>query len=159
MGLMDILNGMQNGPRGQPQPSAPGSSGGMSPMTMAMLALLAYKAFKNFGGSQAPAGTTRPPLPGGLGSGGGGGLGDILGGLLGGGPSGGSSQLPGGRSPGSVLNGGLGSLIQDLQNSGQGRVAQSWVGKGRNEEIAPNDLAKALGADTINALSQQTGMS
>jgi hypothetical protein len=54
MGLMDILNGMQNGPRGQPQPSAPGSSGGMSPMTMAMLALLAYKALKSFGGSSQP---------------------------------------------------------------------------------------------------------
>ena len=44
MGLMDILNGMQNGPRGQPQPptgSAP-ESGGMSPIMMALLGLLAY---------------------------------------------------------------------------------------------------------------------
>ena len=45
MGLLDVLNGMQNGPRGQPQPSAPGS-GGMSKTTMALLAFLAYKAFK-----------------------------------------------------------------------------------------------------------------
>ena len=45
MGLLDILNGMQNGPRGPSEPSAPGeSSGGMSPMTMAILALLAWKA-------------------------------------------------------------------------------------------------------------------
>jgi hypothetical protein len=34
MGLLDVLNGMQNGPRGQPQPAAPGS-GGMSKTTKA----------------------------------------------------------------------------------------------------------------------------
>ena len=51
MGLLDVLNGMQNGPRGQPQPSAPGS-GGMSKTTMALLAFLAYKAYKGFNNSQ-----------------------------------------------------------------------------------------------------------
>jgi len=39
MGLLDVLNGMQNGPRGPSDPEAKG--GGMSPMTMAILALLA----------------------------------------------------------------------------------------------------------------------
>ena len=52
MGLLDILNGMQNGPRGQTQPG----KGGMSPITMAMLALLAYKAYQKMGTNQpAPA--------------------------------------------------------------------------------------------------------
>ena len=45
MGLLDILNGMQNGPRGQRQPSSVDSSsgkgGGMSPIMMALLGLLA----------------------------------------------------------------------------------------------------------------------
>ena len=36
MGLLDILNGMQNGPRGQTTP-APAGSGGMSPIAMALL--------------------------------------------------------------------------------------------------------------------------
>ena len=36
MGLLDVLNGMANGPRGQSTPS----SGGMSPLTMGLLALL-----------------------------------------------------------------------------------------------------------------------
>ena len=41
MGLLDILNGMQNGPRGQQQPKSSGSSsGGMSPIMMALLGLL-----------------------------------------------------------------------------------------------------------------------
>jgi len=52
MGLLDILNGMQNGPRGQQQPKSSGSSsgGGMSPIMMALLGLLAYKALKGRGG-------------------------------------------------------------------------------------------------------------
>ena len=65
----------------------------------------------------------------------------------------------GGAAAGTVLNGGLGKVLQDLQRSGQGRAAQSWVGRGENEQIAPDDLASALGADTISALTQQTGMS
>jgi hypothetical protein len=47
MGLLDVLNGMQNGPRGQRGPST--GIGGMSPITMAVLGLLAYKALKHFG--------------------------------------------------------------------------------------------------------------
>lgn len=62
MGLMDILNGMQNGPRGGAD--RPGG-GGMSPLTMALLALLAYKAMKSFGGSQAPATAPDAPAPAG----------------------------------------------------------------------------------------------
>ena len=52
MGLIDVLNGMQNGPRGQRDPTtAPSTgSGGMSPITMAILGLLAYKAMKSLGG-------------------------------------------------------------------------------------------------------------
>src|SRR5688572_29363717 len=176
MGLMDILNGMQNGPRGQRQPTPPGQSGGMSPIMMALLGLLAYKAMKGLGGGGAPAGAPPTSLPPGTRTAeGGGGLGDILGGMLGGGRPGGGTMsgnagapggglgdilggMLGGGAAGSVLNGGLGHVLQDLQRSGQGRTAQSWVGRGENEQIAPDDLANALGADTISALSQQTGM-
>src|SRR4029450_8586782 len=57
MGLIDVLNGMQNGPHGQSEPNANPSagSGGMSPITMAILGLLAYKAVKSFTGSQQPS--------------------------------------------------------------------------------------------------------
>jgi hypothetical protein len=54
MGLRDIFNGMQYGPRGQRQPSISGSGGGMSQIMMALLGLLAYKAFKGSGGQAAP---------------------------------------------------------------------------------------------------------
>jgi uncharacterized protein YidB (DUF937 family) len=204
--LLDVLNGMQNGPRGQTDPNA---KGGMSPITMAILALLAYKGIKHVAGSvqQAPApGAPAPsripegrtieanaeaPAGGGLGDilggllGGGpqspggrtaggpaqGGLGDILGGLLGGGggarsaaPSGGGlggllgGALAGGAA-GSVLSGGLDSLLKQFQENGQGQAAQSWVGKGPNQQISENDLARSIGLDDIDALAQHTGMS
>ena len=59
MGLLDVLNGMQNGPRGPSNPNAQ-TGGGMSPMTMAILALLAYKAVKHLGGSQPTAAQCTP---------------------------------------------------------------------------------------------------
>jgi uncharacterized protein YidB (DUF937 family) len=178
MGLADILTGMMNGPRGQRQPSS-GGGGGMSPIMMALLGLLAYKALKGRGGQAAhPGGTDQRMPPGGTASAStaGGGLGDILGGLFGGNPSssgsgarpggslsdlfpGGLGGVLGGAAAGSVLSGGLGNLMKELQDNGHGRAAQSWVGTGPNEEIAPKDLANALGSDTLNTLSKQTGLS
>ena len=147
MGLLDVLNGMQQGPRG---PSAPGAqSGGMSPMTMAILALLAYKAVKHLGGSQP--GATPAPAPGNVNAGMPGGLGDILKGGLGG--------LLAGGAAGSVISGGLGDLLRQFEQNGQGDAANSWVGKGPNKQIAPGDLGSALGADQIDALSAQSGLS
>ena len=57
-----------------------------------------------------------------------------------------------------MLSSGLGNLIKEFQERGYGTTAQSWVGTGPNEGIAPNDLANALGSDTLDALMQQTGM-
>ncbi|MFX5926194.1 YidB family protein, partial [Acinetobacter baumannii] len=34
-----------------------------------------------------------------------------------------------------------------------------WVGKGQNKPIAPGDLASALGADQIDSLATQSGLS
>jgi uncharacterized protein YidB (DUF937 family) len=146
MGLLDVLNGMQNGPRGPSDPSAGG--GGMSPITMAILGLLAYKAVKHLSGS-APSPSPAAPAP--SQSSGGGGLGDLLKGGLGG--------LLAGGAAGSVISGGLGDLLKQFQQNGQADAANSWVSSGPNKEISPNDLASALGADQINSLTSQTGLS
>jgi uncharacterized protein YidB (DUF937 family) len=155
MGLLDVLNGMQNGPRGQRDPSS--NSGGMSPITMAILGLLAYKAVKSFSGGQPQA---RPASSGAMPGGGtinagqpgsGGGLGDLLKAGLGG--------LLSGGAAGSVLSGGLGDLLNQFQQRGHSDTASSWVGTGPNKSISPNDLASALGADKINSLMTQSGMS
>jgi uncharacterized protein YidB (DUF937 family) len=165
MGLLDVLNGMQNGPRGPGAPSSEQSSGGMSPMTMALLGLLAWKAFKHLTAGEpgaAPQPQQRSPLPpptqanaGGAAipasPAGGGDIGDLLKGGLGG--------LLAGGAAGSVLSGGLGDILKQLQQSGQGETANSWVGKGQNKPIAPGDLANALGADQIQSLSAQSGLS
>jgi hypothetical protein len=47
MGLMDVLQGMANGPRGG-QTAQPGRSG-ISPLAMGLLAMLAYKTVKGEG--------------------------------------------------------------------------------------------------------------
>jgi uncharacterized protein YidB (DUF937 family) len=152
MGLLDVLNGMQNGPRGPSNPNAQ-SSGGMSPMTMAILALLAWKAVKHLGGSQPGANPAPAPapantgMPGGLG----GGLGDVLKGGLGG--------LLAGGAAGSVISGGLGDLLKQFQQNGHGDTANSWVSPGPNKQISPDDLGRALGSDQINALASQSGLS
>ena len=134
MGLLDVLNGMQNGPRGQQDPNA---KGGMSPITMAILALLAYKGIKHVTGGQqhapsAPAPSRIPDsrtmeadagAPGG-------GLGDILGGLLGGGQQA-PSRVPGGRGleANAGPSGGLGDILGGLLGGG-GRGAPSGGGLG-----------------------------
>jgi uncharacterized protein YidB (DUF937 family) len=168
MGLMDILNGMQNGPRGgasQPAPTTQGGSssgGGMSPLMMALLGLLAYKAFKGLTGGgkpavQAPAPAPAPALPPAHAPGGTvtaglpGNLNDLLKGGLGG--------LLAGGAAGTVLSGGLNDLLKQLQESGHGEVAKSWVGTGQNQPISPKDLGSALGADQINSLTSEFGLS
>jgi uncharacterized protein YidB (DUF937 family) len=155
MGLLDVLNGMQNGPRGPSTPSAPGSSSGMSPMTMAILGLLAFKAFKHLTAGQPGAAPAPAPSPGtttaNAGPSGGGGLGGLIPGGLGG--------LLAGGAAGSVISGGLGDLLKQLQQNGHGETANSWVSPGPNKQIAPGDLANALGADQINSLMSQSGLS
>ncbi|MBY0381582.1 MAG: YidB family protein [Xanthobacteraceae bacterium] len=168
MGLLDVLNGMQNGPRGPKTPDA-SSGGGMSPMTMAILALLAYKAVKHVTGSSSPASAGPASTPAGgqqhippatttasqAGSPAGGGLGGLLQGNLGGVLGG----LLAGGAAGSVLSGGLNDLLKQFQEAGQGDTANSWVSPGSNKQIAPSDLESALGADQIHTLTSQTGLS
>src|SRR5215475_8490126 len=142
MGLLDVLSGMSNPEGGQ---SAPGSSaGGMSPITKAIIGVLAYQAIKAFTGSQASAGTQTPGTTGG-------GLDDLLKGGLGG--------LLGGSAAGNTVSAGLNDLLKQFQQNGQGDVAKSWIGKGPNKSISPNDLATALGADRVNTLASFSGMS
>ena len=151
MGLTDVLNGMKNGPGGDGVSSTT-PSGGMSPLTMGLLAFLAYKALKGSGvlGSESPAG--QPQTPVGSGS------------PESGRAAGGSDWLTGlqkviaGGGAGSILSGGLGELLKRFQQSGQGQAAQSWVGTGPNQSVAPEDLEKAIGAETLDAVAQRTGI-
>jgi uncharacterized protein YidB (DUF937 family) len=142
MGLMNVLNGMRNGPHGQV--GSPPSSGGMSPLTMGVLAYLAYKAMKGggfFGTSTQAANAPSSPLNQ-QGS-------DWLGGL--------AKAITGGAG-GSVLSTGLGELLNRFQQSGHGATAQSWVGTAANQAVSPSALEQALGPELLDELTQKTGM-
>ena len=166
MGFLDVLRGMQNGPRGAPT-GAP-SSGGHSTLTMGLLALLAYKAWKSHTaatGSAAPApqqgSQGSGPLGGLLGSifGGGGGRANLAGGATSPGLGGLLTSALAGGAMGGLLQNGLRQLTQDMQSNGMGDTAKSWIGTGPNEDISSGDLAKAVGLDDIDRLVQHTGMS
>ena len=67
---------------------------------------------------------------------------NVIGGLLGG-------------SGGSGID--LGSLVGNLQNSGLGDIAQSWLGDGDNEHISRSQIESMLGSDKIADAAQQLG--
>ena len=158
MGLLDVLNGMQNGPRGSSTPSAQ-SGGGMSPMTMAILALLAYKAVKHISGGSASASTLRrrrhprPPAELAVVS-----VVEVSAGLVMFSRVASAACSRAARRA-AIISGGLGDLLKQLQQNGHGETANSWVAPGPNKQISPGDLASALGADQINSLMSQSGLS
>jgi uncharacterized protein YidB (DUF937 family) len=60
--------------------------------------------------------------------------------------------------PGGVL-GGLGGLVNKLQQGGLGNETKSWIGSGQNQPVSPSQLGQALGPNIIKTLSQVTGLS
>src|SRR5262245_50086472 len=100
--------------------------GGLSPIQMGVLGLLAYRALKGKGG---------------------------LAGIFG---SGESPESPGGALSGGALGGGLKDLLDRFRQSGQEDKAQSWVSKGSNKPIAPQELEQTLGEERIQWLMEQT---
>lgn len=155
MGLLDVLQGMSNGPRGA---TAQSGRSGISPLAMGLLALLAYKTVKGqgplgglFGNRAAPgtqAGTTPETVPGQAQAGG---LTSWLQSGLGGALAGGTA--------GSVVSGGLSELVKRFEQNGLGGAAQSWVGNGPNQPVSASDVEKAAGSDTLDALAREIGMS
>src|SRR5262245_20769200 len=149
MGLIDVLNGMQNGPRGAPPPGS-GQSGGMSKTAMALLAFLAYKAYKSLANSQPAQAPSRSPSStptDAYRQDGEGGLASILRTIFG-----------GGSVPGPVLGRGVNNTVRDLEARGEADTARSWVARGPNRPITPERLETALGEDAIRDLMQETGM-
>ena len=150
MGLLDVLNGMQNGPGGQPQSAAPGS-GGMSKTAMALLAFLAYKAYKSLNQPQPAQASGSSPYPDGQGR-------EPPGAELGGLAGVLRTIFGGGSIPGTVLSRGVGNTVEDFERSGHGEIARSWVDRGQNRSLTPEKLEAALGEAGIKDLMQQTGM-
>ena len=64
----------------------------------------------------------------------------------------------GGAGAGGLLGGGLNELVERFTQNGHGETASSWVNQGPNQEIAPQNLEKAIGPDILATLAQQTGL-
>ncbi|MGK7868197.1 YidB family protein [Falsiroseomonas sp. E2-1-a20] len=85
---------------------------------------------------------------------------EMLAGATGG--SGGAARAPGQPDQGgigNILSGGLRDLVDRFRQTGDGDTADSWVAQGPNRELAPDQLERAVGADTLDELAKQTGLS
>jgi uncharacterized protein YidB (DUF937 family) len=67
---------------------------------------------------------------------------------------GGQAAAPTSAAPNS---GGLDVLLRQFQQNGLGDIINSWIGPGQNQPISPTQLRQAIGHNTVNDLSQQTG--
>ena len=85
-------------------------------------------------------------------------LSGLLGGLTGG-PEGGDPTAQLGKLATAVQEeGGLDSLVGQLQSSGLGDQVSSWVGGGPNQPVDPQALGAALGPDQVQRLSSKSGI-
>jgi uncharacterized protein YidB (DUF937 family) len=60
---------------------------------------------------------------------------------------------------GGLLASGLGELVEHFTRGGHGDTARSWIDHGPNRAIPEADLARAIGPETLDHLTQQTGLS
>jgi uncharacterized protein YidB (DUF937 family) len=124
-------------------------SRGMPSMT-ALLGLLAIAGYQNRDKiSEMLKGATAPNSPGGTAT-----DSSPSGGLLGG-----LGGMLGGAGAGGLLSGGLGELVERFKQNGHEETARSWIDNGPNQQISPPDLKRAIGADVLAQLEQQTGLS
>ena len=158
-----------------------GNSGGVSPITLALMALLAYRTYHGKGrladmlGRNSPdaEGESAPEQADAAGSGG---FGNILGEILGRGSAGRSSEAGVGGGLGDLLRGGLGGilgggaaggllgpglneLLKKFQQNGPVGAADSWVKTGPNQSLTSAQIEHALGRETLQSLSDETGKS
>jgi uncharacterized protein YidB (DUF937 family) len=89
---------------------------------------------------------------------------DIVGALLGsdvltGGGAGETAQPTTDTSEVGGLLGGLGGLLNKLEQGGLSNQTKSWVGTGQNQPVSPGQLGSALGPNIVKTLSQMTGVS
>jgi uncharacterized protein YidB (DUF937 family) len=73
-----------------------------------------------------------------------------LGGLLGG---------AGAAGVGGLIANGLSELVDHFTKGGHGETATSWINHGTNRDIPETDLERAIGPETLDHLTQQTGLS
>jgi uncharacterized protein YidB (DUF937 family) len=129
MALLDILAGRS------------ASSGRVPPLAMALLGLLAYNKVKK------PAGAAPDGQPGFAER-----LEDFFKPAAGGGPT--AKGVIG-----ALLTGGMMDLVNQFRGAGKADAVESWVARGPNHAVSPNDLSKVLTEEQIGFLTERTGLS
>ncbi|HEY3636509.1 MAG TPA: YidB family protein [Rhizomicrobium sp.] len=56
-------------------------------------------------------------------------------------------------------HGGMQGVVSQLRSNGLGPTVNSWMNEGPNAPIAPQDVHKAFGEQTMNELAAQAGVS
>jgi uncharacterized protein YidB (DUF937 family) len=126
------------------------------PSMTALLGLLAVAGFQNrdklaeLFHSHDSAGHSQPPAVSAHSSTGGPNPLSALSGLLGG---------LGSAGAGGLIASGLGELLDHFTKGGHGETAKSWIDHGPNRDIPEDELARAIGPETLDHLTQQTGLS
>ena len=129
MALLDILTGR------------PSSSGRVPPLAQAVAGLLAYSRLKQPGDGASAAGAGFAER-----------LEDFFKPSASGGPT--AKGVIG-----ALLTGGMMDLVQQFRGAGQADTVDSWVARGPNQAVSPNDLSKVLTEEQIAFLMARTGLS
>jgi uncharacterized protein YidB (DUF937 family) len=56
-------------------------------------------------------------------------------------------------------HGGIKGLADQFQQQGLGPTIQSWIGKGENLPVSPDQMQRVMGAETVQRLAAKLGIS
>jgi uncharacterized protein YidB (DUF937 family) len=70
-----------------------------------------------------------------------------------------SPQGSGGVLGDLISGSGLRDVLDRFRNAGAGEQVDSWVSRGENQPVGRDQVERAIDPDTLEALSQQTGLS
>jgi uncharacterized protein YidB (DUF937 family) len=60
---------------------------------------------------------------------------------------------------GALLTGGMMDLVRQFRGAGRADAVDSWVARGQNKEVSPDDLSQVLTEEQIAFLTKRTGLS